>query len=57
MNDAVKKTVQATLGLVIAFGAAAAWRFWNIDGMLAILVVFGGLWNARADAFGFEFHS
>ena len=56
MNDAVKKTVQATLGLVIAFGAAAAWRFWSIDGMLAILVVFGGL-GMTGHAFGFEFHS
>jgi hypothetical protein len=48
----MKKIAEALAGLLIAAGAAAAWRYWQIDGLLAVLIVLSGL-SLTAHAFGY----
>lgn len=45
------KVLQLATGLLVATGAAIAWHYWHIDGLLAALVAFGGLAVAYS-AFG-----
>lgn len=35
------KILQLATGLLVAAGAAIAWHYWHIDGLLAALVAFG----------------
>lgn len=39
----MNKSVEAIFGLILTAGAVAAWRFWNVDGFLACIVVFTGI--------------
>jgi hypothetical protein len=53
LNETAKNIGQAVLGVAIAVGGALAWRFWDIDGYIAFVVVLSGLGMA-AHAFGYN---
>lgn len=53
----MKKIAEAACGLLIAGAAAAAWRFWQVDGFIAfwgILIGLGFVGHAFDYAFGYE---
>lgn len=50
MNN-MQKIGALFLGIAVAVAAAAAWRFWNIDALFAILGVITGL-GIAAEACG-----
>jgi hypothetical protein len=52
MNETAKKICQAILGVAIDVGGAFAWRYWNIDGYIAFVIVLSGLGMA-GHAFGY----
>ena len=39
----MNKTIEAAFGLAVAIGAAAAWRFWGVDALLACIAAFTGI--------------
>ena len=49
----MKKIAQILIGLVVAAAATAAWHSWHIDGLVAVLIVLGGL-GVTYQAFGCE---
>jgi hypothetical protein len=53
LNETAKKICQAVLGVAIAVGGALTWRFWDIDGYVAFVIVLSGLGMA-AHAFGYN---
>ena len=55
LNETAKKIGQAILGVAIAVGGAW-WRFWDIDGYIAFVIVLSGLGMA-AHAFGYNLNS
>jgi len=53
VKETAMKICQAIFGVAIAGCGALAWRFWNIDGLLAFFIVLAGL-GMTAHAFGYK---
>lgn len=37
------KVLRAVVGIAVAVGALLAWKFWQLDGLLAFIIGAGGL--------------
>lgn len=54
MNEIVNKILKVIVGLTLAVGSLLAWKFWDINPGLAVLVGIGGL-GLVGSALDFDF--